>query len=183
MVRHAAVTTGGWTLVQNSSFPFSALRFGDFTGDGVTDVLANEAGRWAISNAARGSWQKLNPTLNDPVQNSNIFIANMDATDNVDDVLRFDVSTNTAQYPLVTYTGTWKRSANGTTPWATWKTYNFVFGDFYPQDFVQVGPAFVGQFRGLPGLVALTIDQNRIGHFYSPGQGKNFEEWQSMFAY
>lgn len=174
---------GGWTLVQNSSFPFSALRFGDFTGDGVTDVLANEAGRWAISNAARGSWQKLNPTLNDPVQNSNIFIANMDATDNVDDVLRFDVSTNTAQYPLVTYTGTWKRSANGTTPWATWKTYNFVFGDFYPQDFVQVGPAFVGQFRGSPGLAALTIDQNRIGHFYSPGQGKNFEEWQSMFAY
>ncbi len=173
---------GGWTSVQTSSFPFSDLRFGDFTGDGVTDVLANEGGHWAISDAARGKWRNLNPTLNDPVKNSNVFIGNMDATDNVDDVLRFDVTSN-PQLSILTYTGTWKRSSNGTTPWSFSKTYTVVFDNSHPEDFVRVGPAFVGQFRGSPGLTSLTIDQNRIGHFYSPAQGKDREEWQSVFAY
>src|SRR5262249_27431741 len=70
----------GWTLVGSSGFPLSDLRFGDFTGDGVTDVLSNEGDRsyWAFSDAARGVWSNLNPALNDPVKNANIFIANMD---------------------------------------------------------------------------------------------------------
>jgi len=181
---------GGWTLTQTSGFPFSDLRFGDFTGDGVTDVLANEGGHWAISESARGGWRNLNPTLNDAVKNSNIFIGNMESTDNIDDVLRFDlgVKTNANQlfhsYPItVTYTATWNLSSNGTSPWSSWKTYTFAFDDTYSEDFVGMGPAFLGQFRGAPGLATLTIDENRIGHFYSPAQGKDRQEWQSLFAY
>ena len=41
----------------SSGFPMSALRFGDFDGDGVTDVLAKENGRWAISSGAALPWE------------------------------------------------------------------------------------------------------------------------------
>jgi hypothetical protein len=173
---------GGWTLTQSSSFPFADLRFGDFTGNGVTSVFANEAGRWATSYAAREPWKKLNPTLDDTVYKSNIFIAKMDPIINIDDVLRFDVSI-TPQYPLVTETGTWKISTNGTSPWTTWKAYSFGFDDRHPEDFVGLGAAFVGQFRVPPGEAALTIDPNRYGHFYGPTQSKGGVEWESLFPY
>jgi hypothetical protein len=54
-----------WKLVGSSSFPMNQLRFGDFTGDGVTDVLAVEEGHWAISESAASPWRRLNPTLGD----------------------------------------------------------------------------------------------------------------------
>lgn len=173
---------GGWTLVQTSSFPFSSLRFGDFTGDGVTDVLANEANHWAISNAARGSWQKLNPTLNDPVEGPYIFIANMDATDNIDDILKLDVPVVGIQ-GTTTLSATWMRSTNGTTPWNTWKSYAYTVDGDHFEDYVPMGFAEVGHFRGGPGATALTIDPNRIGHFFSPAQSKDRQEWLSAFAY
>jgi Right handed beta helix region len=172
----------GWTLVQSSGFPLADLRFGDFTGDGVTDVLGNEGGHWAISDAARGSWSNLNPTLNDPVKNSNIFIANMDATDNVDDVLRLDVPVTGIQ-GTTTLTATWQRSSNGTTPWSTWKGYSFTVDGSNIEDYVGLGFGFVGQFRGAPGASTLTIDPNRIGHFFSPAQGRDRQEWTSLFWY
>ena len=181
---------GGWTNVGSSSFPLSSLRFGDFTGDGVTDVLGNEAGHWAISKSARAQWTNLNPTLNDPVQPvfianntvSYMFIANMDAGDNVDDVLRLDV-------PIVgiqgntTVPATWRRSLNGSAPWSAFKSYGFSIDGDHIEDYVAPGAAFVGQFRGDPGASILTVDANRIGHFFSPAQGREREEWVSLFAY
>ncbi len=68
-----------WKPVQSSSFPLSQLRFGSFTGDGETDVLAVENGHWSISKAGAAPWVTLNPTLSDPVEN--LYIANMDADD------------------------------------------------------------------------------------------------------
>jgi len=171
-----------WNLVGSSSFPLTDLRFGDFTGDGVTDVLGNEGGHWAISDAARGQWQNLNPTLNDPVKSPNIFIANMDADDNVDDILRLDVPVIGVQ-GTTTLTATWQRSANGTTRWTPWKSYGFTIDGDNIEDYVGLGFGFVGQFRGAPGATALIIDTTRIGHFYSPAQGKDREEWVSLFAY
>ena len=53
-----ALAAPAWEHAQSSSFPLSKLRFADFTGDGVTDVLAVESGRWAISESARTSWQQ-----------------------------------------------------------------------------------------------------------------------------
>jgi Right handed beta helix region len=173
----------GWTLVESSSFPLADLRFGDFTGDSVTDVLGNEGGHWAISESARGQWRTLNPTLNDAVKNQNIFIANMDAGDNVDDILRLDVEpTISGGGSYVTLKLTWQRSQNGITPWTPWKSYVFTY-DRYSPDYVSPGYGFVGQFGTSPGASALIIDPNRIGHFYSPAQGKDRQEWESLFSY
>jgi hypothetical protein len=179
------------TMVESSGFPLDNLRFGDFTGDGVTDVLANEGGHWAISDATRGGWTLLNPTLNDPLSNSfsiandkitHIYIANMDSDDNVDDVLRLDVPIVGIQGGSTTLTGSWQRSVNGTTPWNLWKSYAFTIDGDHPEDYADFGFAFVGQFRGGFGATALTIDPNRIGHFFSPGQ-RSPTEWVSLFPY
>ncbi len=70
-----ALSAPAWTNVQSSSFPMSRLRFGDFTGDGVTDVLGVNAGRWAISESARGRWRQLNSSLGDDV--GTLFIADL----------------------------------------------------------------------------------------------------------
>ena len=114
-----------WQPVASSSIPLDQLRFGDFTGDGVTDVLAVVDGHWAISESATGSWRQLNSSLGDPV--ANLFIANMDADDNIDDILRVS-STATLDDIGATVKGTltWWRSKNGTEPWKIWgKTYEF----------------------------------------------------------
>ena len=67
----------------------SDLRFGDFTGDAVTDVLGVNGGRWAISESARGSWQQLNPDLGEDV--TSLLIADLN-NNNVDDILKLKAS-------------------------------------------------------------------------------------------
>jgi hypothetical protein len=172
-----------WQPVQSSSFPLSALRFGDFTGDGVTDVLAVDRGHWAISESARGSWRQLNP-LSDPVQN--LFVANLDPNDNVDDILRFDghiarTKVNGAWHEHATLT--WWRSRNGTDGWVRWKDYVF---DYNPSPaVVSSGYAFAGRFGKTPGGGTVVIDPNRLGQFFSStatGAGAR-REWTSQFAY
>jgi Right handed beta helix region len=181
----------GWTAVGSSSFAFADIRFGDFTGDGVTDVLANEGGHWAISNAARGQWKTLNNTLNDPVKDGNIYIANTDAGDNVDDIYRLDqqltVSPPSTPPALVgaEEKWVWQRSADGVTPWRSFKTFDFnLFPIGAVGELVIPNHGFFGNFGGgQPGASVMVIDFNRIGHFYSPAQGNGRDEWQSLFAY
>jgi hypothetical protein len=54
------LSAADWQPVPRSSVPPERLRFGDFTGDGVTDVLAVVSGRRAISESARMRWRALN---------------------------------------------------------------------------------------------------------------------------
>ena len=75
-----------WTTIGSSGFPMEKLRFGDFTGDGVTDVLAVEEGKWAISESARHGWRNHNPYLSNDVGSTSLFIADLD-NNNVDDIL------------------------------------------------------------------------------------------------
>jgi len=96
------------------------LRFGDFTGDGVTDVLAVVNGHWAISESATGQWRTLNSSLGDPVEN--LFIANMDADDNIDDILKFERQCEQKPFLPMRCTLTWWRSKNGTEPWLKWQS-------------------------------------------------------------
>jgi hypothetical protein len=165
----------------------SELRFGDFTGDSVTDVLAVENGHWAISESAISQWRTLNQTLSDPVRNKNIFIANMDADDNIDDVLRLDrevISGGQQGVPTDSELArlTWRRSKNGTATWALWKSYPFMYPVDNP-DYVPPSFGFVGRFGTAPGGGAMVIDASRIGHFFSPAQGAQGAEWLSLFPY
>src|SRR5262249_5068844 len=120
------LTAPNWQPVQSSGRSINELQFGDFTGDGVTDVLSIDRGRWAISESARSPWRRLNSNLNDPVKG--LFIANMDPDDNIDDILKLDVQRNTVSIFGSTYVVTranWFRSKNGTGPWELWKSYQF----------------------------------------------------------
>ena len=141
----------------------SKLRFGDFTGDGVTDVLAVESGHWAISESARSGWRRLNPTLGDAVEN--LFIANMDADDNIDDLLRLDTKTVRLQSTAIRRRATWYRSRNGREPWRLWKDHEFAYT--VSPETVGPGYAFAGRFGAAPGGGTLVIGPNRLGHFHS----------------
>ena len=169
-----------WKPVQSSSAPMRQLQFGDFTGDGVTDVLAVVSGRWAISESARGSWTRLNASLGDPVEN--LFVANMDADDNIDDLLRLDRRSQRIQIGgsfRWRFTLTWWRSRNGREPWRKWKDYVFEFPD--SRDVVSPIFGFAGRFGAKVGGGTLVIEPNRLGRFYSEAEAPT--SWTSRFAY
>jgi hypothetical protein len=75
-----------------SSLPIDRLRFGDFNGDGVTDVLANVGGTLAISWSGRTAFQPTGAGQTDDVRN--LYIANVDGIVG-DDLVRYDVTTPT----------------------------------------------------------------------------------------
>ena len=170
-----------WEPVQSSSFPLSQLRFGDFTGDGVTDVLAVVDGHWAISQSARGAWQRLNPTLGDPVEN--LYIVNMDTDDNIDDILKLDRKYTPAMIGNSLYVVaelTWWRSKNGVEPWKVWKTHTRKYPAL-DDGYVPVGYGFAGRFGPAPGQGAtMVIDENRNGQFAADA-GATI--WVSRFQY
>jgi hypothetical protein len=76
----------------------------------------------------------------------------------------------------------WWRSKNGTEPWKVWKTNTARFPNRNP-DFETPGHGFVGRFGPAGAFATLMIDENRIGHFQSVGQGGSSVEWQSLFPY
>lgn len=169
-----------WKPVQSSGVPMSKLNFGDFNGDGATDVLAVVGGRWSISENAVCPWKKLNRNLGDDV--STLRIANMDADDSIDDILRLDrrFTPNGAQ---VTATLTWWRSKNGTGPWKKFKTHSFVFPYSANTSVPVLG--FAGRFGVAAGGGTLVVDQDRRGHFYSPAESLRGAQpnWMSLHAY
>jgi hypothetical protein len=170
-----------WTHAQSSQLPMSRFKFGDFTGDGVTDVLAVVGGRWAISAGAHGSWEPLNPELDDAV--GSLVIANMDADDNIDDVLRLErqskiVTVNFQSTEQTTLT--WWRSKNGVEPWREYKRFDFSF-PASPHWFISPRYGFAGRFGVAPGGGVMVIDQERFGRFYS--HNETVPEWKSVFAY
>src|SRR5262249_33288580 len=188
-VKKLSDPASAWEYVGGSHFPMSKLRFGDFTGDGVTDVLAVENGRWAISESARKTWRELNPQLHDPV--ANLFIANMDPDDNIDDILRYDVESsppneNDPLSPRWTEV-IWWRSKNGTDPWEVFARYVFFLD---PNNISQIPllpffgfpPVLVGRFSALSGGT-LTVDYDRIGRFHALGTPPEQPGDLSLFPY
>jgi hypothetical protein len=172
-----------WRPVQSSSFPLDRLRFGDFTGDGVTDVLAVENGRWAISESARSPWKPLNPALSDDVRS--LYFADLDH-DNIDDILKLERrrrTTGTGRQQQVTETLTWWVSDDGRTRWREYKTYSFTRSGAQDADVAALG--FAGRFGVAPGGGVLTIDYGRIGHFFSAAESTagRKPDWTSLFAY
>jgi hypothetical protein len=167
-----------WQPVHSSPLPMNKLRFGDFTGDGVTDVLAVVGGRWAISESARKQWTILNPNLSDDV--GALFIADLD-NNNRDDIIRLEVK------PTGWWVGgsgnmtlTWWVSDDGRSTWRKLKTYSFPNSS---QNLRLFG--FAGRFGAAPGSGVLVTDPNRIGHFFSEAEIETgaSPDWLSLFAY
>jgi hypothetical protein len=154
-----------WKDVASSGTPLSNLQFGDFDGDGVTDVLAVVDGRWQFSKSARETWSVLNDTLNDSVVG--LKIANMDADDNIDDIFKLERKNRRAgSYDSTTLT--WWRSKNGRDSWKEWKVYLF----YYQRSSENVSPqlGFVGRFGVAAGGGTLVIGNDRRGWFYSEAE-------------
>jgi hypothetical protein len=169
----------GWEYVGGSSFPLKELRFGDFTGDGVTDVLAVEEGRWAISESARKPWKRLNQLLSNPV--AKLYIANMDRDDKMDDILRFEAKFKTA-VDHIDVELKWWRSKNGTDQWEEFKNYFFKYPSYTPGvGFVFPGHGLVGHFGAESGGT-LVIDEKRTGYFFAPGS-RDVADWTSLFPH
>jgi hypothetical protein len=189
-----------WQPAQSSSFPMNQLRFGDFTGNGNTDVLAvvntKDGPRWHISESAMGSWFKINDKLGDPV--GPLFIANMDADDNIDDILRLErkeqqILINGLKGHRITLT--WKRSKNGSArSWELWKSHVFEFVDSqqvvvspgFPSPKVVFPPlGFAGRFGAAPGGGTLVIGKERFGHFHGKAEeaAGRPTDWMSVFPY
>ena len=173
------LSAAAWTNVQKSSFPMSKLRFGDFTGDGVTDLLAVNGGRWAISESARGKWSRLNPRLSDDV--SRLFIADMNH-DNIDDLLKLSVTAVPLGPQVFRITYTWYVSDNGRSPWRVLKRYVWNLPQGQP---ILSGRAFAGRFGAAPGGGVLVTGPDRIGNFFSPREraAGASPDWRSLFGY
>jgi hypothetical protein len=182
-VKKLSEPNSDWEYVGGSHKPMSDLRFGDFTGDGVTDVLAVNGGRWAISESARKPWQTLNRSLNNPVKG--LLIANMDSDDNIDDILRTEIQSKSAGGNNTQVDVIWWRSKNGIDRWRQFKRYSFMYPSRQSQGFgfVYPGFGFVGRFGPASGGT-LTVGERRIGHFFSPGSAQvTPPDWWSRFAY
>ncbi len=167
-----------WQPVQSSGKPMNELRFGDFTGDGVTDVLSVDNGRWAISESGRGIWTNLNTHLGDAV--SPLFIADLN-NNNIDDLIRLEVKVSgvfgSRQVRL-----TWWVSDDGRSRWRALTSYTFGA----PSEGRIPGLfALAGRFGTAPGGGVLVGDFNRIGHFFSEAEipASGSADWTSTFAY
>lgn len=56
----AANGNGPWRYLSASSYGLSALRFGDFDGDGTTDVFRADGSEWHWLTGGTGGWEHLN---------------------------------------------------------------------------------------------------------------------------
>jgi hypothetical protein len=162
-----------WTVLGGSNFDMSKLRFGDFTGDGVTDVLAVEKGRWAISESGATLWQELNATLSDDV--ADLYIADLNSN-NIDDILKRTVTRIDHALGYVE-TITWWISDDGRKPWRELKQYTL--GQLQSEHVESTMPSFVGRFAPNGAGATLLINRDRTGYFFAPS-GAN---WGSQFTY
>ena len=179
------LTRVDWQPVQSSGLPMSSLRFGDFTGDGVTDVLAVVGGRWSISESARAPWRRINAALGDGVRS--LLVANMDADDNVDDLLKVERRVvPVRQGTLLRYNQVRiriLRSRNGTEPWRPWQERSW---NVQP-DPTLVLPvwSFAARFGVAPGGGTMIINPSRHGEFFSAAESARGASptWTAAMAY
>ena len=167
-----------WKEVASSG---KKLQFGDFTGDGVTDVLAVVGGHWAISESAQKEWRQLNPKLGDAVDS--LKIANMDIDDNIDDILKLERKTRfvyVLSQPSEQTTLIWWRSRNGTDRWTKYWEHSFQFP--ITKEYVPPRLGFVGRFGAASGGGTLVIGHDRTGWFYNELRRPE-PQFTSLFAY
>lgn len=158
-----------WNYVGGSNYPMDDLAFGDFTGDGVTDVLAVEGGEWSISNAAHDEWETLNADLDDDV--GDLLIEDIGGN-NIDDILRIERTEEDDTETIIVWI-----SDDGVTPWRELAEFTFSYSAWADVDALPLF-AFAGRFGAAPGGAALVVDRDRTGYF---SQGAS--EWTARFPY
>lgn len=171
-------TDQGWKDIARSDKPMSDLQFGDFDGDGVTDVLAKADGRWAMSSGGARPWSRINPELGNDV--SELYIADINAN-NKDDVIRVTYRSVPAGQSRVLDEFEWEISYDGATRWMPLRSYRWLtFGTSAMRPFT-----FVGRFGMAPGAGILTLDRDGVGQFYAPLESRlgNKPDWTSTFSY
>ncbi len=144
-------------LSQSSSFPLSALRFGDFDGNGVTDVISISGGRWAVSWGARSTWEQLNPDLSSSL--ASVSIANVDGIPG-DDIVRY------VREDAIS--GRWEVSSGGAGPWTT--LTSFSYPDTYQNRLLNLTAymkTFVGRFDAWNGADVLALEYSRGSFLFS----------------
>jgi hypothetical protein len=170
----------GWRPLGSSRVPMNELAFGDFTGDGVTDVLSVQRGRWAISKSGAETWTNLNPSLGDNV--AGLKFADIDHN-GIDDIIRLRYST----LPFGTHTREryeWEVSYDGAGTWKPLKSYAWVTpGSFLARN--TTIHVFAGRFGLAPGAGILTVDRGGTGRFFAPleGRERRSTDWNSTFNY
>jgi hypothetical protein len=177
----------GWQHAQSSSKPLSNLRFGDFTGDGVTDVLAVDGGQWAISPGAHGSWEPLNSYhLSNDVRS--LLIADLDHN-NIDDLILLEAvkcDTAVAAFSIHCQGAAnvkWWVSYDGRSPWRELTTQWLPVDPLAPRLTGVFG--YAGRFGAAPGGGVLLIGRDRFGHFFSEAEiaAGASPDWMSVFPY
>jgi hypothetical protein len=167
-----------WNDGAHSSFPLAKLGFGDFNGDGVTDVLAVNAGRWAISRGGTTAWENLNPYLGDSVES--LLVADLNHN-NIDDLIRIetDAVKPTDDDPSGSDLITFWVSDDGRGRWRILWEYS----DAHLQNAPPEVPVFehVGRFGDPRGGGVLYVDRMRVGHFFSAVP--TARGWHSVAAY
>jgi hypothetical protein len=159
----------------------SALKFGDFNGDGITDILSTANGTWSVSWSGKQNWERLNNKVTKDlggmqscqmVKNRNetcLVIADVDGN-GMDDILLYwgtdaTDSTGTGQ------PGFWQVSWDGRSDWKK------IFG---PVGGGSLG--FVGRFDTSSGADLLVVELiSRMSQLSSAGKGPYVQH--SRFAY
>ncbi len=116
-----SVSSGGsspFVEVNTSSKRIAELRFGDFNGNGLTDVMALESGVWKVSYDAVSTWTALAVSLTDSVDT--LMVADVDADGHA------DIGTITERNVLgtfgptsIVFSWTFSISQGGGTPWVS----------------------------------------------------------------
>jgi photosystem II stability/assembly factor-like uncharacterized protein len=107
-----------WINLADSTAPLDTLRFGDFNGDGRTDVFTVSGTEWRYSDAGQSSWIHL---LNSTVPFANLRFGDFNGDGRTD---VFTVSGTQWNYSSAGQTS-WINLVNSTVPFA-----NLRFGDF-----------------------------------------------------
>ncbi len=157
-----------WQPAQSSSIPLANLRFADFTGDGVTDVLAVQGGHWSISESATGTWRTLNPKLSNDLDS--VTLADLD-NDRRIDVVKFEKSGTSSLKASVSWGG---RSA--------WTPLETITGIAFPTATGLTAlplHAFAGRFDATGGDDLLVVDAKRNGRFAN----RSGTMWNSQYPY
>lgn len=108
----AAEGSGPWIRSGPSSFRVEDVRFGDFNGNGTTDVFGYVGGRWSFSDGTTVNWAPLPVTLTSDI--STLFVADIDGN-HVDDIVTFDIVSSSQ--PLSGQLR-WKYSKDAAADWA-----------------------------------------------------------------